>query len=272
MREERIEQLYFVTGSQNKFNDYQFLLGKHADLRWARYALEEPVLVDQAILIRRKVEMARPLLPHMPFLVEQTNLMVRAWKDLPGNVTGLFIDGVGVDGICKMMQPFEDKTASVVTDLGYHAPNGEVSVFRGQINGIVAPEPRGSQIFGWDAIFIPEGQDRTFAEMPMEQRHTISTRKLAVAAFFTAVLQEENATLLLQNRIRLRQLIARYFSKHELESLLFDLGIDKDEFPEGVKSDMAQEIILYCERHGRMTDLLELCRQQRPNADWPEAL
>ena len=93
-----------------------------------------------------------------------------------------------------------------------------------------------------------------------------------VAAFFTAVLQEENATLLLQNRIRLRQLITRYFSKHELESLLFDLGIDKDEFPEGVKSDMAQEIILYCERHGRMADLLELCRQQRPNADWPETL
>lgn len=272
MREERIEQLYFVTGSQNKFNDYQFLLGKHADLRWARYGLEEPVLVDQAILIRRKVEMARPLLPHMPFFVEQTNLMVRAWKDLPGNVTGLFIDGVGVEGICKMMQPFEDKTASVVTDLGYHAPNGEVSIFRGKLNGIVSPEPRGSQIFGWDAIFIPEGQDRTFAEMPPEQRHTISTRKLAVAAFFTAVLQEENATLLLQNRIRLRQLIARYFSKHELELLLFDLGIDKDEFPEGVKSDMAQEIILYCERHGRMADLLELCRQQRPNADWPETL
>ncbi len=266
------KQLYFVTGSQNKFNDYQFLLGKHADLRWARYALEEPVLVDQAILIRRKVEMARPWLPHLPFLVEQTNLQIRAWRDLPGNVTGLFIDGVGVDGICKMMQPFEDRSATVITDLGFHARDGQVSVFRGELKGIIATEPRGSQIFGWDAIFIPEGQERTFAEMPMEQRHTISTRKLAVAAFFTAVLQEENATLLLQNRIRLRQLIARHFSKHELELLLFDLGIDKDEFPEGVKSDMAQEIILYCERHGRMAELLTLCRQQRPNADWPETL
>lgn len=272
MREERIEKLYFVTGSQNKFNDYQFLLGKHADLRWAQYALEEPVLVDQAILIRRKAEMARPWLPHLPFLVEQTNLMIRAWRDLPGNVTGLFIEGVGVEGICKMMQPFEDRSAMVVTDLGYHAPNGEVLVFRGSLNGVVAPEPRGSQIFGWDAIFIPEGQDRTFAEMPMEQRHTISTRKLAVAAFFTAVLQEENATLLLQNRIRLRQLMTRYFSKQELTLLLFELGIDEEEFSAAGKTDLTQEIILYCERHGLIPRLLELCRQQRPNAEWPQRL
>ncbi len=267
-----IEQLYFVTGSQNKFNDYQFLLGRHADLRWARYGLEEPVTVDLAILIRRKVELAKPWLPHLPFLVEQTNLMIRSWRDLPGNVTGLFIDGVGVDGICKMLQPFSDRTATVVTDLGYHAPDGKVSVFRGQLKGTIPPEPRGSQVFGWDAIFIPEGYDRTFAEMPMEQRHTMSTRKLAVAAFFTAALQEEDANVLLQNRIRLRQLMTRYFSKQELESLLFDLGIDKDELPEGVKSDTAQEIILYCERHGRMAHLLQICREQRPNAEWPEAL
>ena len=145
-------------------------------------------------------------------------------------------------------------------------------MYPAKLPGDIAPAPRGNPIYGWDTIFIPDGQDRTFAEMPVEQRHNLSTRKLAVAALFTAVLPEEDASLLLQNRIRLRQLITRYFNKQELESLLFDLGIDKDEIPEGAKSDMAQEIILYCERHGRMDDLLELCRQQRSNADWPETL
>jgi hypothetical protein len=171
-----------------------------------------------------------------------------------------------------MLQPFEDRVASVVTDLGFHASNGRVQVFRGQLTGTIAPAPRGNPIYGWDVIFIPDGYDRTFAEMPMEQRNTISTRKLAVAAFFTAVLQEEHAEVLLQNRIRLRQLIARYFSKQELTALLFDLGIDDEEFPIGGKTDLAQEIILYCERHGRIDDLLEICRQHRPNAEWPEAL
>lgn len=272
MVQKRIERLYFVTASENKFNDYQFLLGKFADLRWSRLNVEDPVTSDLAILIRRKVEMVRPILPHLPFLVEQTNLMIKAWRNLPGNATSLFIKGVGVEGICKMLDAFPDRKAQVVTDLAYHGPDGQVSVFRGELNGVVTPEPQGTQIFGWDAIFIPDGYTRTFAEMPLEQRNSISTRKLAVAQFYMAVLQEEQADELLQDRIRFRQLMTRYFSRQELESLLFDLGIDKDELPEGVKTEMAQEIILYCERHGRVQQLLRICRQQRPNAEWPEAL
>jgi XTP/dITP diphosphohydrolase len=271
MTTERLEQLYFVTGSPNKFNDYQFLLGKHANLRWARYSIEEPVTVDLDILIRRKVELARPWLPHLPFLVEQTNLMIHAWKNLPGNATGMFIDGVGVEGICKMLRPFEDWSATVVTDLAYHAPNGLVEVFRGQLSGTIAAEPRGERVYGWDVIFIPEGQGRTFAEMPMEQRHTISTRKLAVAAFFAAVLEEEHPEVLLQNRIRLRQLMMRHFNRKELEALLFELSINVEEFDDS-KSNFEQEIILYCERRGRIPELLAICRRERPSAQWPEAL
>lgn len=272
MSEERIERLYFVTASADKFNDYQFLLGKYADLFWVKHNVEDVVTTDIAILIRRKVAAIQKMLPYLPFLVEQTNLMIRAWKDLPGNVAGLFIEAVGTEGICKMLSPFADRRATAVTNLAYHAPDGKVAVFQGMLSGTIAQKPRGHQIFGWDAIFIPEGQDRTFAEMSMEQRHTISTRKLAVAALYTAVLQAEDASLLLQNRIRLRQLMTRYFSKQELESLLFDLGIDKDELPQGVKTDLVQEIILYCERHGRMPHLLQICREQRPNAEWPDML
>ncbi len=270
MTRERIERLYFVTASENKFNDYQFLLGKFADLFWFRHHVEDVVTTDVDILIRRKVETIRPRLPYLPFLVEQTNLMIRAWKTLPGNVAGLFMNGVGVDGICKMLDAFPERTATAVTKLAYHASDGRVAVFTGQLAGTIAPEPRGHQIFGWDAIFIPEGQDRTFAEMPLEQRHSISTRKLAVAAFYTAVLQEEQADALLQNRIRLRELIVRYFNRTELESLCFDLGIDKDNLPNITKQEMAQEIILYCERHDLILRLLDLCRSQRPSADWPE--
>jgi len=272
MSRERIERLYFVTASENKFNDYQFLLGKFADLFWFRHHVEDVVTTDLDILIRRKVEAIRPRLPYLPFLVEQTNLMIHAWKNLPGNVAGLFIDGVGVAGICKMLDTFPDRSATAVTKLAYHAADDRVTVFAGQLAGTIAPEPRGQQIFGWDAIFIPDGLDRTLAEMSLEQRNSISTRKLAVAAFYTAVLEDEHADVLLQNRIRLRELMVRYFNKTELETLCFDLGIDKDNLPHVTKPEMAQEIILYCERHDLIPRLLTLCRDQRPNAEWPEAL
>ena len=272
MTKNRIDRLYLVTASQNKFNDYQFLLGKFADLFWFRFNVEDVVTTDLDILIRRKVEAIRPMLPHLPFLVEQTNLMIRAWRNLPGNVAGLFMDGVGAAGICKMLEPFEDRTATAVTKLAYHAPDGRVQVYAGTLNGTIAAKPRGQQIFGWDAIFIPEDHDRTLAEMGLEQRNTISTRKLAVAEFYTAVLQEEHADTLLQNRIRLRELMVRYFNKTELKILCADLGIDKDELPNATKSELAQEIILYCERHGRLERRLEICREQRPHAEWPDEL
>ena len=272
MPKERIDRLYFVTASEDKFNDYQFLLGKFADLRWSMLNVEDSVTNDLSILIRRKVDLVKPQLPYLPFLVEQTNLLIKEWSDLPGNVTSLFIDWVGVEGICKMLQSFENKAARVITDLAYHSPEGQVVVFRGELRGVIAPEPRGNQIFGWDAIFIPEGHDRTFAQMTMEQRNSISTRKLAVAEFYTAVLQEERADTLLQNRIRLKELMVRYFNKEELEDLLFNLGIDKDELPTATKPELAKEIILYCERHNTLERLLEICRDQRPHADWPEEL
>jgi non-canonical purine NTP pyrophosphatase (RdgB/HAM1 family) len=272
MNQDRIEQLYFVTESENKFNDYQFLMGKYATLRWVKLQVEEPMTSDLSILIRRQVEWIRPKLPHLPFLVEQTNLTIKAWNDLPGNVTRQFIDGVGVDGICKMLQAFGDQSAMVVTDLAYHAPNGQVEVFRGVLQGVIAPEPRGPQIYGWDAIFIPVGQERTFAEMSLEQRNGISTRKIAVAGFYTAVLQEPQADLLLQNRIRLRQLMTRYFTNSELDTLIFDLGLDRDEIGGSNKTEYAQEIILYCERRNQVDKLLAQCKIHRPQAEWPDQL
>ncbi len=193
MGNQRIERLYFVTASHNKFNDYEFLLGKYADLYWSRLNIEDPVTNDLAILIRRKVETARTQLPHLPFLVEQTNLQIKSWRGLPGNVTSLFINGIGVEGICKMLQAFEDRSARVVTDLAYHAPDGKVQVFRGELNGKIAEAPQGERVFGWDAIFVPDGQSVTFAEMDLEDRHSISTRKVAVTAFIEEALQEQEA-------------------------------------------------------------------------------
>ena len=100
----------------------------------------------------------------------------------------------------------------------------------------------------------------------------IATRKQAVAEFYTAVLEDEQADTLLQNRIRLRELMVRYFNKTELETLCFDLGIDKDNLPNATKPELAQEIILYCERHDKLDRLLDICRDQRPHAEWPEEI
>lgn len=52
--------------------------------------------------------------------------------------------------------------------------------FRGEINGTIINEKRGNDGFGYDPIFVPDGFNRTFAEMPLEEKNKMSHRALAL--------------------------------------------------------------------------------------------
>jgi XTP/dITP diphosphohydrolase len=55
--------------------------------------------------------------------------------------------------------------------------------FEGKVEGVITEEPRGSEGFGYDPVFLPEGFDRTFAEMSQSEKAGISHRGRAVQAF-----------------------------------------------------------------------------------------
>lgn len=52
--------------------------------------------------------------------------------------------------------------------------------FRGEINGTIINEKRGDDGFGYDPIFVPDGFNRTFAEMTLEEKNKMSHRALAL--------------------------------------------------------------------------------------------
>ncbi|MDP3567639.1 RdgB/HAM1 family non-canonical purine NTP pyrophosphatase [Sediminibacterium sp.] len=58
--------------------------------------------------------------------------------------------------------------------------NGEVHYFEGEIKGTISYEARGTNGFGYDPLFIPQGYRSTFAELGAEVKNTISHRALAV--------------------------------------------------------------------------------------------
>ena len=58
-----------------------------------------------------------------------------------------------------------DRRARAVCAVAVAESGGEVRVFRGEVGGSIAPEPRGEGGFGWDPIFVPEGGELTYAEM-----------------------------------------------------------------------------------------------------------
>lgn len=50
-------------------------------------------------------------------------------------------------------------------------PDGEAEYFRGEAEGVLVWPPRGELGFGYDPVFLPEGQERTFGEMTAEEKH-----------------------------------------------------------------------------------------------------
>ena len=73
--------------------------------------------------------------------------------------------------------------------------------------------------------------------------------------------------LMREDRIRIRQNLVDVFNLSELRTLCMDLDVDYENFP-ATKPGLARELFLYCERRQMVTELIELCRQERPDFDW----
>lgn len=70
------------------------------------------------------------------------------------------------------------------------------------------------------------------------------------------------------NLINLKKKLTSSFSKKELRDLCFRLMIDHEEFSHQGKDDFVQELILFCNRHGRMHELLTKLRELRSHIEW----
>jgi XTP/dITP diphosphohydrolase len=80
----------------------------------------------------------------------------------------------------------ETRTAQFVAVLCLAWPSGASTTFRGEVRGHMIWPPRGTNGFGYDPMFVPDGYDRTYAEMATEEKKDMSHRALAFAAFARA--------------------------------------------------------------------------------------
>jgi hypothetical protein len=115
-------------------------------------------------------------------------------------------------------------------------------------------------------------KDPQFAEQLIRRRtEQRAHRKAEITQPTPTQEQGERAegTLPPEYRADLRRNLAEYFNRDELRTLCFDLGIDHESLPEE-KDGMARELVAYCERHSRIPELVEKCRELRPNVLWED--
>ena len=70
------------------------------------------------------------------------------------------------------------------------------------------------------------------------------------------------------DRVKLRRILGAYFSDGDLRDICFELGISYESLPPGGKSDKARELVVYCENHRRLADLMRAAFNLNPNAPW----
>lgn len=85
--------------------------------------------------------------------------------------------------ILSELSDIKDRRAVFVCVLALYIPEQGVRYFRGTCLGTIAYELRGNNGFGYDPIFIPQGYDKTFAELPDEIKGMISHRANAIKNF-----------------------------------------------------------------------------------------
>jgi len=113
-----IERLLFASGNRDKLDEFRSVLGL-PNLQFSDVATREVQDANLETLARNKVAEVSKILPHVPFFVDHTGLLIEAWNGWPGGQTSMLIRQVGVLGICRMLDGFENRAARVRTVIGY---------------------------------------------------------------------------------------------------------------------------------------------------------
>jgi non-canonical purine NTP pyrophosphatase (RdgB/HAM1 family) len=173
-----IRDLYFATTNLTKKRMYEQIL--NVPLQTATLNLQDIQHVDAGEVALHKAQQAYEIL-QKPVFVDHSALAIRAWGGLPGGLTTAFLVPAGLNNICKMLEPFEDKYAEAISVIGFS--DGMLRrKFVGVVAGEIPPAPRGNG-YSWNNIFVPHGFDKTLGEMREDEVLSISSRRRAVIEF-----------------------------------------------------------------------------------------
>jgi XTP/dITP diphosphohydrolase len=122
-------------------------------------------------------------------LAEDSGLEVEPLGGRPGVLSARYAPE-GAPAIAKLLgelQGVEDRRAHYVSELVLLAPDGRELRGTGTLQGRIAGEPAGSEGFGYDPVFIPEGEGRTVAELGDEWKAEHSHRARAARSLLRAL-------------------------------------------------------------------------------------
>jgi non-canonical purine NTP pyrophosphatase (RdgB/HAM1 family) len=169
---ELLDGAALVTGNPNKLAEARRLCGHR--LAAAEVDLPEIQSLDLATVLEAKAEEAYGRLAR-PVIVEETGLELAAMNGFPGPLIKWMLAAVGAPGVARTAHALGDSRAQARCLLLYYDGHRRLRA-EGETAGRLVLPPRGDSGFGWDPVFQPDGEERTYAEMTAAEKDRIGHR------------------------------------------------------------------------------------------------
>ncbi len=118
--------------------------------------------------------------------LEDAGLFISDLAGFPGVYSSYVFKTLGNEGILRLMRDPDQREAEFRAVIAAVFPGGsgaEIKSYAGGCQGLISTKARGSNGFGYDPVFIPQGEDRTFGEMSVGEKAEYSHRAKALAKF-----------------------------------------------------------------------------------------
>ena len=190
-----MQQLVFATGNLNKLREAQEIITNHKILSLKDINCLEEIPETHATIKDNAIEKAWYLWEKYKVncFSDDTGLEVEALGGEPGVYSARYA-GEGknsednMNKLLKNLEGIENRKARFFTVVAL-VLNGKVHCFEGIVNGVITKEKHGKNGFGYDPVFMPEGYDKTLAEISAEEKNKISHRGAALRKMGQFLLQ-----------------------------------------------------------------------------------
>lgn len=171
-----MQQLFLVSGNPNKLKEWRQIIPSTISIDIADVDLTEIQSIDPDEIITDKARRAFEVIGK-PVVVEDVEAGLEKLNGLPGPFIKFFLQKLGNDALYQLAGR-ESERATISCSIAYYDGEKMLTV-RGNVPGTIVA-PRGSEGFGFDVTFVPDGETQTYAEMDDEKKNALSHRCKAI--------------------------------------------------------------------------------------------
>lgn len=194
--------IVLASNNKHKLKEVRDILSEYNVLSLHQIGFNSEIEETGATICENALIKAREIRKHTDKMIiaDDTGLFVHALNDEPGVYSARYAGESATfeDNNNKMLKALEnndDRSAVFKCAIALSMSSGEEKIFLGQVNGQIAQEYCGAGGFGYDPIFIPDGMDKSYAELSSEEKDRLSHRAKAIGELKKYLESIKQATL-----------------------------------------------------------------------------